>query len=594
MSSALPRAVSAADVPDIDADAEGLDTAASTIRSSGRRISLVADQIAWNWSSAIPSALVSSGAVEGLYSAMTPPSVAAASLASDTDGAAAALSGFAEAVQTLRSRRDRIIEDVATFHSDALSAQNRADGDAEDGAAPAWDDDHRLAAKNSALAERIDALRRDWRTARQDCSDALGKLRNSDTKDALFPGRAPLSPTQYGYDFPGAASAFDRRISARQIDLLERLSTMSGDELDRWRAGHPAQYQGFIDLPPDPKAVDRWWRSLGDDPNALTAAQVALATGLPVLIGNLQGTFYSARDLANRTYVQEYRPSGKDTDLDKTIEKIKQQIALADGTGTVLQITTLDPRGVPRVAFSMGNLDTADNVTYLVPGIKSWTAGDDAVPQWMNSASALLNEQDRKDLHHTHAVVAWIGYDAPSVVTEPQRAQADKGGAYLAGEFDGLRATRGDDPTLNLVGHSYGTTVASVALQRTHVDRFVTLASAGLAADERSDLGVPEGEMYSTEARGDYIADIGRSWWSGSEHRTKPTAGFGTKLFDVSQDGDLAGSHSHDSNPGTLQDDGSWDSAGDGYLSPGSHSLDSVAQITTGRGDEIERTDYDG
>jgi|GEM_PF-5172154 len=591
MSGALHGAVSAADVPDIEADAAGLDSAASTIRSSARMVSRAADQIAWNWSSTIPSALVSSGAVEGLYAAMTPPSVAATALSTDADGAASALSDFSDAVTTLQQRRDRIIEDIAAFRSDALTAQNSADADDD---AASWSDDHRLAARNSGLSERIEALRRDWRSARQDCADALGKLKNTDTKDALFPGRAPLAPSQYGYDFAAAATAFDQTISDRQMKLLERLSSMSRGELERWREDHPAQYQGFIDLPPDPKAVDAWWRSLGDDPHALTAAQTALATGVPVLIGNLQGVFYSARDLANRTYVREYKPTGRDTDLDKTIEKIRQQMDLADDARTPLQITTLDPRGVPRAAFTIGDLDTAEDVTYLVPGIKSWTAGNDTVPQWVNSASALQDAQDRKDMHHTHAVVAWIGYDAPSVATEPQRAQADKGGAYLAGEFNGLRATRGDGPTLNLVGHSYGTTVSSVALQQTHVDRFVTLASAGLAVDQRNNLSVPRGEMYSTEARGDYIADIGRSWWSGSEHQTKPTAAFGTKLFDVGPTGDLAGSHSHDSNPGTLQDDGSWDSEGDGYLSPGSHSLDSVALITTGRGDEIDRTDYDG
>jgi hypothetical protein len=590
MSGGLHGAVSADDVPDINADADRIGSAASSIRTSGQMVTRVADQIAWNWSSTIPSALVSPGAVEGLYTAMTPPSAAAIALADDTDGAAATLADFADSVQTLQRRRDCILEDIAAFRSDVLSTLDSAGDDAPS----AWNDDHQLAARNSALSARVDALRRDWRSARQDCSDALGKLRNSDSKDGLFAGRAPLAPAQYGYDFTRAGMAFDRRISSRQIDLLERLSSMSRPELERWRTDHPAQYHGFIDLPPDPKAVDAWWRSLGDHPHALSAAQTALAVGLPVLVGNLQGVFYSARDLANRTSVQEYRRSGRDSDLDKTVEKIRQQIKLATETHAMLQITTLDPRGVPRAAFTLGDLDTADDVTYLVPGIRTWTAGADAIPQWVNSAFSLRDLQDMKDLHHTHAVVAWIGYDAPSVATEPQRAQADKGGAYLAGELDGLRATRGSPPTLNLVGHSYGTTVSSVALQHASVDRFVTLASAGLAVDDRSELNVPEGQMYSAEARGDVIADIGRSWWSGSEHRTKPTAVFGTDLFDVGPDGDLAASHSHDSNPGTLQDDGSWDSAGDGYLAPGSHSLDSVALITTGRGDEVERTEYDG
>lgn len=277
--------------------------------------------------------------------------------------------------------------------------------------------------------------------------------------------------------------------------------------------------------------------------------------------------------------------------MDKTIAKIRQQMALADATGTPLQITTLDPRGVPRAALTIGDLDIADDVTYLVPGMLTWTAGNDAVPQWVDSARGLRRTQESYDPGSTHAVVAWIGYDAPSLLTEPSVRQARLGGTYLAGELDGVRATRHGDPTINVVGHSYGTTVSSVALQQTHADRFVTLASAGLAVERRSDLQVPAGEMYSTEARGDRWADLGRG---PSQHRTKPTAAFGTKLFDVGPDGVLLGSHTHDSNPGVLLSDGHWMSDGDGYLSPGSHSLDSVAKITVGQGNHVTRSDYDG
>ncbi|KQO65191.1 alpha/beta hydrolase [Curtobacterium sp. Leaf261] len=593
MSATVHGAVSVADVPRIEVDTTALDGAASSIRAAGRTVTQSAEQISWNWSTTIPYVLESPGVLDELSIAMARPADAATSLATDTEGAATALAGFASVTNVLQQRRQLLVEDIAAFRASATAAESEAASD-PDAEPVSWTDDSGLVSRNGDLADRIARLRRDWQSAREDCVDALGKLRNTDSTDGLFPGRAPLGPAQYGFDVGSAGAAFDQSISDRQIRLLADLATMSKPELEQWRAAHPDQYEGFIDQPPDPAAVDRWWRTLGNDPHDLSAAQIALATGVPVLVGNLQGVFYSARDLANRTFVTEYRASGDDTDLDRTVSKIRQQMRLADSTGTTLQITTLDPRAVPRAAFSVGDLDTADDVTYLVPGIKSWTAGSDAVPQWVNSASALADEQDRMDLHRTHAVVAWIGYDAPSELTEPSVAQAEKGGTYLAGEFGGLRATRGTDPTLNLVGHSYGTTVSSVALQTAPVDRFVTLASAGLAVDHRSDLEVPKGEMYSAEAHGDSIADIGRSWWTGSQHQTKPTAAFGTKLFDVGPDGDLAGSHSHDSNPGTLGADGSWDSAGDGYLSPGSHSLDSVGLITTGRGDEIERTDYDG
>ncbi|WP_412882042.1 alpha/beta hydrolase [Curtobacterium phoenicis] len=66
----------------------------------------------------------------------------------------------------------------------------------------------------------------------------------------------------------------------------------------------------------------------------------------------------------------------------------------------------------------------------------------------------------------------------------------------------GFRATRTDDLTLNVVGHSYGTTTGADALHGTgvHVDNFVAVASAGIEGDVGGAKGIDADHVYAGQA----------------------------------------------------------------------------------------------
>src|SRR3546814_1882023 len=65
------------------------------------------------------------------------------------------------------------------------------------------------------------------------------------------------------------------------------------------------------------------------------------------------------------------------------------------------------------------------------------------------------------------ASMIWLNYNAPGGVTDPATLtehRAEDGGATLANDIDGLRASRADNPAhLTLIGHSYGSTTAGHA-----------------------------------------------------------------------------------------------------------------------------------
>ncbi|MHC2185811.1 pimeloyl-ACP methyl ester carboxylesterase [Rathayibacter agropyri] len=230
----------------------------------------------------------------------------------------------------------------------------------------------------------------------------------------------------------------------------------------------------------------------------------------------------------------------------KALENIADSLKVRPGFDDrfLISLTNDHP---PLAAVSIGDLDTATNVTYAVPGMGQTTA---TMTSW---AKASQNVQSL--LPPGSAVVAWIGYETPPSAVEnldPSVLSIDDavaGGAALAVSVQGLSAVRGDSiPKPDVVGHSYGTTVIAVAVSRSDVEfgTFVALGSAGLpdSVDSVSDLHV-EG-MYAGQARdrfsteeesGDEAAWIGRE--NSFDHHVNPVdLGFGAHAFGVETGGD--------------------------------------------------------
>ena len=72
------------------------------------------------------------------------------------------------------------------------------------------------------------------------------------------------------------------------------------------------------------------------------------------------------------------------------------------------------------------------------------------------------------------------------------------------------------DRHVTVVGHSYGSTTAGLAVARgdTWVDDLVVLGSPGLGADTSTDLGLPPRHVHVLEADDDPVADLG---WFGRD-----------------------------------------------------------------------------
>ena len=251
-------------------------------------------------------------------------------------------------------------------------------------------------------------------------------------------------------------------------------------------------------------------------------------------------------------------------------ESVERTLAMLADRRLSARLLTLDLIDAGRVAIGLGDVDRAQNVAVVVPGM-----GDDAghgVPGTVGRAADLLAEASRQSVQST-AVVAWVGYAAPGwrQVTFPTRART--GGRVLTADLAALAAARTGEPAhVTLVGHSYGSTVVGAAMQAgpRRADDLVLLGSPGVLADRVGELGLSGRHTYVGEAALDPIADTGvfgadpgdRSFGA---TRIRVDAAPGRPWPDA-----IIAAHSH-------------------YFDPGSESLRNIARVVVGRGSDVTR-----
>ncbi|WP_233213539.1 alpha/beta hydrolase [Mycobacterium hubeiense] len=267
--------------------------------------------------------------------------------------------------------------------------------------------------------------------------------------------------------------------------------------------------------------VNQWWDSLS------TEEQDRLIAERPEWIGNLDGVPGVARDAANRNRLNALRNDPNLTAEERgTLEQI--DAALAGEPPRQLLVVDFDGEH-PKVAVAIGNVDTADHVSVYVPGTGAVTydkpgEGNDLptyVQQagWLKSETeAVLNEANKPN--ETVATVAWLGYEPPSNVAQAGSPHyADDNAPELASFINGIDSARDTDPHLTVLGHSYGSLLASEALQRgTAADDVVFMGSPGLETNpwqfadnvSPSDLHLSEGHVFVEHAKNDAVANLGR------------------------------------------------------------------------------------
>ncbi|MGN7799862.1 alpha/beta hydrolase [Leifsonia sp. 22587] len=282
-----------------------------------------------------------------------------------------------------------------------------------------------------------------------------------------------------------------------------------------------------------PDEIVRAWSDAGP------AGQKEIRDTLPPVAGNLDGLPYSLRDTLNRRALdirtalmrQRLRTSPTDATVAQTLaayEAIAKALKPAKPRRQLITLTADQP---PLAAISVGNLDTAENVTWQVPGMGTYTTD---MPLWTLAAQNLYAAQGSVGAPKKRAVVAWMGYLPPPPPPSIEAARgfyAERGAPHLVRDLQAFRAVRPADReavTVNVVGHSYGTTLVGDALAADDlgVESVVFLGSAGIETAVGGAQALHARAVYAGESSKDPQASLGRF------SRTDPRApAFGATVF---------------------------------------------------------------
>ncbi|AKU18310.1 alpha/beta hydrolase [Luteipulveratus mongoliensis] len=368
--------------------------------------------------------------------------------------------------------------------------------------------------------------------------------------------------------------------------------------------------------PPQPQRVNAWWTALRPDQRS------ALLRSNPHYYGNLNGVPSADRHGANRIMLERdlaagaqlfrehgLKPPASAAEAERLPTWQLKAIGYYDGPITLMvdegvrgrlnrfktalstQATTQPQGGMRpillaydsgryenegRVAIAYGDPDSAANVAYAVPGLESRGS---KVSQVGGDAYNLWAEANKAGPSAPTAVIAWQGYDAPELTNVASEAKARAGARLLTRDVAALTVTNHHDPNVTVVGHSYGSTTTTLALQSEgladHVDQVVLIGSPGVGgdADSVSDLHLNRDQLFVGSASRDVVT---------TDYQllgTDPAEeGFGATRFkaeNVHRDAGLpwqVGDHSR-------------------YYDPGSESLYAIADIVSGHRGELAAHD---
>lgn len=288
------------------------------------------------------------------------------------------------------------------------------------------------------------------------------------------------------------------------------------------------------DIPTGPEHVADWWAGLDE------MERDAYLEAFPEFLGGLDGLATDARDEANRTVLdQEIGALGAEVsslesqlaDMDargvpadsserlmleedlaaaedrlKVAEDFKSQVNEESQSGAETYLLDFSLEGDGQAVVAIGNPDTADNTAVHVPGTYSelsnfGTQIDRAGTMQDDAATAYSSEST--------AVIAWLGYDAPSDLLEASDIEkAHEATDDLSSFVHGLNASHQEgDSHMTVMGHSYGSTVVGDTMRNyeTGADEVVLIASPGSTAQTADELNVDSGQVWATTAESDAI-----------------------------------------------------------------------------------------
>ncbi len=218
-----------------------------------------------------------------------------------------------------------------------------------------------------------------------------------------------------------------------------------------------------------------------------------------------------------------------------------------------------DPDGPGEAVEVLGNLATARRVVILVPGsdtsLATFGSRGSASPQ--GGAHALAAQVRRLDPGARLAIIAWLGYRTPSLLSPAILTSGNAGqGAQALRPLVISLAAHGDQ--VALLCHSYGSVVCGLAAPGLPVTDIAVFGSPGMDASSVRSLHTTA-RVWAGRDAGDWIRDVPHARLLGIGFGADPTApSFGARRFGCDDEG-----HS-------------------GYLQPGSVSLRNLAYIALG------------
>lgn len=317
-----------------------------------------------------------------------------------------------------------------------------------------------------------------------------------------------------------------------------------------------------------PHVIARFFREL------TSAQRNRLAARHPLVVGNLDGAPVALRYRANRIALAEARAVERRRMTDERLteegrhEAGRRMHRFASLLRAGRKILSFDPAGRGRVVEVFGDLDRAQRVSVVVPGVDTElltferTRRRYSAPVGMARA---LHRHERATAPHVRtATVAWADYTSPRGVgvDAASGGLAEDGARRLVSFLHGLPGRS----TVALFCHSYGSVVCGMAarggLRERLPDRVTDIAvagSPGMRADRAADLDV-RARIWAMRSDGDWIAEVPYLEFGGLGHGADPVSpGFGAHRLTT----DGAVGHT-------------------GYFEPGTGSLANMAAVGTG------------
>jgi len=294
-----------------------------------------------------------------------------------------------------------------------------------------------------------------------------------------------------------------------------------------------------------------------------------LARRYPLAVGNMNGAPVTLRYRANRIAVDQQRKVERGRMHDNRLSSLGQQEAgrrmhryealLYKGR----KILAFDPMGSGRVAEVFGNLDKAQRISVVVPGVDTdlltfqRTVKQYSAPVGM--ARSLYAAEHAADAGTRTAVIAWADYTAPSGLgIDAATANRAEDGAVRLNAL--VRALPGGAPVA-LYCHSYGSVLCGVAAHQlpSRVSDIAVAGSPGMRAEKAANLHTMA-RVWAMRDSDDWIQNVPYLEVGSLGHGADPVSrAFGARVLSAED----AKGHT-------------------GYFEPGTDSLRNFAEIGIG------------